>query len=412
MSEEIEAETTEPAWRRSWPPMSYWVRWTLTVALTVALLRAADQVSNILIMVVIAFVIAVGLDPAVRMLEGLGIRRGLAVAVIFFALVLVAVGFAMLVGPPLVRQIGDLSRDIPTYFEKLASRQDSIGQYIRDRDLVKGVQDFIAAIPKNVAKSFDTVLGVASKVGSLLFNLVTVSILTIYFMLALPRMRLTTALIFSPSRRAQGERVIDRSIGKIGGYVAGNLITSAICAGTSLISLLLMGVPFAVPLAAWAGLADLIPQVGSYLGAVPAIIVAFFASPMLGVAVLVYFVLYQQFENYFLVPKVMKDAVDLSPAAVIISTLVAGSLQGFAGALLALPIAATIKVIIYDVWLENRKRQGDTLVKERLEEEAREEALERAQADARARRRRGLIGRISGRGRDEPPPSDEGRPDP
>ena len=132
--------------------------------------------------------------------------------------------------------------------------------------------------------------------------------------------------------------------------------------------------PFAVPLAMWAGLADLIPAVGSYLGAIPAIVVAFFVSPVRGLITLGYFIGYQQFENYVLVPKVMQNAVNLSPAAVIVSTLIGGSLFGFAGALLALPVAATVKVVIVETWLRERGRRGDQLAKAHVEAEVRADA--------------------------------------
>jgi predicted PurR-regulated permease PerM len=414
----IEEEAERKASASRWPPMSYWARATITVLLTWAALVAAVHVSNILIIVVIAFVIAVGLEPAVRRLERANMRRGMAVLVIFMLLLFVAFGFVMLVGPPLVHQISGLSADIPHYLDKLANRQDSVGQYIRDHNLVTKIKVFIDTLPAQIGRSFDTVLGLAGRVGSLVFNVVTVAILTVYFMLSLPSMRKTAALVFSPDRREQGRRVIDRSVSKIGGYVAGNLVTSAICSALALIVLLVGGVPFAVPLAAWAGVADLIPQVGSYLGAAPAIIVAFFASPVLGIIVLVYFIVYQQFENYYLVPRVMKDAVDLSPAAVIISTLVAGSLLGFAGALLALPIAATIKVVIYDVWLADRREQGDELVAEKLEEASRAEAEGILMAAARVRRRKNVFSKMFRR-RDstdddasaDGPGEDEGEPE-
>lgn len=414
----IEVEAERKASARRWPPMSYWVRATITVVLTIAALAAAARVSNILIIVVIAFVIAVGLDPAVRRLERANMRRGIAVLVIFMLLLLVVVGFLMLVGPPLVHQISGLSADIPRYLNKLSNRQDSVGTYIRDHNLVTKIKDFINTLPAQIGRSFDTVLGLAGRVGSLLFNVITVAILTVYFMLSLPSMRKTAALAFSPDRREQGRRVIDRSVSKIGGYVAGNLVTSAICAALAMIVLIVGGVPFAVPLAAWAGIADLIPQVGSYLGAAPAIIVAFFTSPALGIIVLVYFVVYQQFENYFLVPRIMKDAIDLSPAAVIISTLIAGSLYGFAGALLALPIAATIKVVIYDVWLADRSEQGDELVAEKLEEASRAEAEGILNAAARVRRRKNVFSKVlrrrgsaSGDAPDVGPDDDEGEPE-
>jgi predicted PurR-regulated permease PerM len=138
----------------------------------------------------------------------------------------------------------------------------------------------------------------------------------------------------------------------------------------------------------WAGLADLIPAVGSYLGAIPAIVVGLIVSPWVGVALAVFFVLYQQFENYVIVPRVMRDAVNLSPASVIISTLVGASLAGFAGALLALPVAATMKVVVLDVWLRDRMREGDTLARQRLREER--------EAERDAARRSPLGGRVRG----------------
>jgi predicted PurR-regulated permease PerM len=157
-------------------------------------------------------------------------------------------------------------------------------------------------------------------------------------------------------------------------------------------------VPFAVPLALWAGIADLIPQVGSYLGAAPAVVIAFLKSPTLGLIVLAYFVLYQQFENYWLVPRVMKDAVDLSPAAVIISTLIGGGLLGFAGALLALPVAATLKVVIQDVWLQDRLASGDPLAQQSLEEERRKAADVEAEKLVRTEARRRRWNRLKKRG--------------
>ena len=112
--------------------------------------------------------------------------------------------------------------------------------------------------------------------------------------------------------------------------------------------------PFAAALAMWVAVADLIPTVGATLGAVAAVIVAAFSGWVPAIATTAYFVVYQQVENYLIVPRVMKKAVDLSPAAVIVSVLVGGSLAGFAGALLALPAAAAAKVVIHEVWLGPR----------------------------------------------------------
>jgi predicted PurR-regulated permease PerM len=392
--EELADELVSDDWRTRWPPMSYWVRVTATAWLTLYVLAAANSVLNILILVLIAAVLAIGLDPAVRRLVATDMRRGVAVALIFLAFAAFIFLFGLLVVPPLAHQVTGLANDVPGYAQDLSSRNDWIGSYFREHDVTTTVQNFIETLPERIRGSFHTILGVAGRVGSLLFNIVTVAILTIYFMLSLPSMRSTIALVFPTSRRDRAARVIDRSLEKIGGYVYGNVITSLICGVMALVALLILGVPFAVPLAMWAGLADLIPAVGSYLGAIPAILVAFFVSPVRGLITLAYFVGYQQFENYVLVPRVMKNAVNLSPAAVIISTLIGGSLFGFAGALLALPVAATVKVVIFETWLRDRGSRGDQLAMAHVDAEVRADAEAKADARERAAQRRRLMERI------------------
>ena len=406
--EELDDELEPDGWQTRWPTMSYWVRVTVTVALTMYVLGLARAVLNVLILVLIALVLAVGLDPAVRRLVSSGMRRGAAVALIFLAFVVFIFLFGLLVVPPLVHQVTGLADDVPRYARELSTRDDLIGDYFREHDVTATVQTFISTLPERIRTSFGTILGVAGRVGSALFNLVTVAILTIYFMVSLPSMRRTSTLVLSVGRREHGARVIDQSVEKIGGYVYGNVITSVICGLLALIALLILGVPFAVPLAMWAGLADLIPAVGSYVGAIPAIVVAFFVSPVRGLITLGYFIGYQQFENYVLVPKVMQNAVNLSPAAVIVSTLIGGSLFGFAGALLALPVAATVKVVIVETWLRERGRRGDQLAKAHVEAEVRADLEAKAGAQVRAENRRRLMERLRARMR----PRDDGDDDP
>jgi predicted PurR-regulated permease PerM len=379
--------------------MSYWARVTITVVAVLTILAALAAVFNIVILILMAAVLAIGLDPAVRFFERRGQSRGRAVALIFLGALAFVLLFASLVVPPLVRQIGELADDIPSYVQRLGERDDALGRYFRDTDVAERLQDFVADLPSKITSSFGTIVGVAGRVTSAIFNLVTVGILAVYFMLSLPRMRRTASVVFPKGEtRERGEAVMDQAVSRIGGYVAGNLVTSLICAVSALVAFSILGlfglgIPFAVPLALWAGIADLIPAVGAYLGAVPAVVVGFFQSPLTGVLLLVYFLAYQQFENYVIVPRVMRNAVNLSPAAVIVSTLIFGSLAGFAGALLALPAAATIKVVILEVFLRERVAEGDVAAIEALEEhereqaEAEEDALARAQARTRFLRR-------------------------
>jgi predicted PurR-regulated permease PerM len=310
-----------------------------------------------------------------------------------------------------VTQVGELADNIPDYVEELSTRDDAIGRYFRDNDVTARLQKFIEKLPQTITGSFGTIVGVAGKVGSVIFNVVTVAILTIYFMLSLPRMRRTAAVAFSRGTRERAEDVMDQAISRIGGYVAGILTTASIAGSSALLFFSILGffgegIPFAVPLAVFSGLLGLIPAVGAYIGAAPAVIVGFFQSGPTGVLILIYFIVYQQVENYVIQPRIMKNAVNLSPAAVIVSTLVFGSLAGFAGAVLALPAAATIKVIIVEVFLRDRVAEGDTEARAKLEEHDRAEAEAQAEARERARARRRLLRRLRdrfGRRGNEPP---------
>jgi predicted PurR-regulated permease PerM len=391
--------------------MSYWARVALTLAAVSAILLALWSVINIVILVLIAAVLAIGLDPAVRFIERRGRSRGRAVGLIFVAALSVAVLFALLVIPPFVAQVGELADNIPEYAAELSERDDAIGRYVRANDVADRLQTFVKDLPKTITGSFGTIVGVAGKVGSVIFNLVTVAILTIYFMLALPRIRRSAAIWFAPGTRDRAEDVMDQAISRIGGYVAGILTTASIAGSSALLfftilGLLGVGIPFAVPLALFSGLAGLIPAVGAYIGAAPAVIVGFFQSTLTGILVLVYFIVYQQVENYAIQPRIMKNAVNLSPTAVIIATLVLGSLGGFAGAVLALPVAAIFKVIIVEVYLRNRVAEGDPVAAATLEKHDRAEAAAEAEARKRAHARRRLVRRFQdrfGQGRGKKP---------
>ena len=182
-------------------------------------------------------------------------------------------------------------------------------------------------LPEKITSSFGTIVGVAGKVGSAIFNIVTVAILTIYFMLVAP-----------PDAADRGDLVrAGDARSRRGRHGSGDLADRRVrgrhphdrfdrrCVRAPVLldpGLLNVGIPFALPLAVFSGLAGLIPAVGAYIGAAPAVIVGFFQSGPTGVLILVYFIVYQQIENYVIQPRIMKNAVNLSPTAVILATLV------------------------------------------------------------------------------------------
>jgi len=338
------------------PPMSYYARITLTIAAVAAVLWAAWTVRHVLLLVVIAAVLAVGLDPPVRRLERWHISRGWAVLIIFLlALGFIAL-FAFLVIPPIVREVGQLARDIPGYITRLERGHATgfIADLERKYHLAERLKDATSRIPSLASASFGTILGITASIASVIFNALTIGILTIYFLMALPRGEETAKTLVAGEHTIRNIRILNESLERIGGYVSGNLFISVIAGVLAFGAMQIIGVPFAAALAMWVAITDLIPAVGATLGAVVCVIVALFSSLGDGIVTAIYFIVYQQFENYVIQPRVMNKAVDLSAASVIISVLIGGSLAGLAGGLLALPIAAAIKVVIREVWLRGR----------------------------------------------------------
>ena len=325
------------------------VRIVVTVVAVLVLLYSAYLVRSILVLILIAAFLAVGLDPAVRRLEGWGLRRGLAVTVIFLAALLFVGAFALAVVPPLVSQVTSFATDLPDYVQDLADQNPRIAQWVQENDIPARLREAVNNIPTIIGSSFGSVLGVAGSVLSALFNSLTVLVLTIYFLLSLSRIRSGSLRLVPRSHRPRVSQLMDPILEKIGGYIAGQVTVALIAGALAFVFLAIVGVPFPVALALWVAIAALIPLVGATVGAIPALIVAFFTSTGLGLVTLVYFLVYQQVENYVIAPRVMTKAVDVSPAAVLLAALIGGSLLGFVGALMAIPAAASLKLIAQEI---------------------------------------------------------------
>jgi predicted PurR-regulated permease PerM len=205
------------------------------------------------------------------------------------------------------------------------------------------------------------ILDLAGSATTMVLGSLTVLVLTIYFTIRLPRMRASVASLLHPEDRQEFEGILEESIQRVGGYVLGNLAISAIAGVTTFIALLLIGVPFAAALAFFTAIMDLIPTVGALIAALVATIVAAFVGVPQLIATAAFFLVYQQVENYLIQPRVMRRAIDMSAPMVILAVLIGGTLLGVIGALLALPVAAIIKVAFRELYLEDRREEVRSL---------------------------------------------------
>jgi predicted PurR-regulated permease PerM len=324
-------------------------RWAAAATLGVLLVLAGAygiyRVRSLLILVLVSLFLAVGLDPIVRWLTARGLPRWLAVLLVVLAgLGLVGI-FIWSIAPPLVDQGARLIGDLPGYLERVSSRSSSARRIADRYHLTDRLADLVSQLPAEISSG---AVGFMRQFVGLLASTVTVTALTIYFMADMPRLRQGITQLFPPHRRTRAVEVVDVVTEKVGGYMLGNITVSLIAGTLTFICLELVGTSFALPLAVTVAVTDLIPIVGATLGAIACLIVTIFSVDLwpASVVVLLFFLAYQAFETYVLVPKVLHNAVDLSSITVLLVALTGGALLGLIGALMAIPIAAAIKVLL------------------------------------------------------------------
>jgi len=307
------------------------------------------------------------MQPAISWLEGKGLHRGLSVSLIMVGVVSAVAAFLALIVPVVIAQLGQLIEAAPGALQGAQRGNGALASFAERFNILPRLQDLGEIVP-------DAAIAAATGLTVVIFATVTVFILTAYFAGAIPQFRRGIARVLHKEHREDFLKILESATVRIGMYLIGNLIVSAVAGFSSFIVLSIIGVPYTLALVAWIAITDVIPTVGAYLGAIPALIVAAFVGWPEFFATLAYFIVYQQIENYLIQPRVMKRAIDMSPAAVIVAVLVGATLFGVIGALLALPVAAVLKIALDELYLQNRV----------------EEVIA---ADARTARRRRFLGR-------------------
>jgi predicted PurR-regulated permease PerM len=327
------------------------------VLATVVAIEFVLAVHKILTWLVLAAFFAVMLNPAVSFLvRRAHIRRTLAAFVVF----LIGVGLlaAMIYAfvQPIVDQSNKFANDFPTYVADARAGKGTIGHLVKKYKIDDWVDRNQAKLRSAVSNAGKPALKVARSVLNTAVALLTIMVLSFLMLVEGPGMLRGGLGALSPPRRRRLEKVGADCARAVTGYVAGNLLISLIAGAVTYISLWILGVPFRGVLALWVAFADLIPLVGATLGAIPTIGVAFLHSTVAGVAMIIVYVVYQQFENHVLQVTIMARTVSLNPLVVLVSVLMGVELFGFLGALLAIPVAGIIQVIVRDIYDERRGR--------------------------------------------------------
>ncbi|HEU4348851.1 MAG TPA: AI-2E family transporter [Actinoplanes sp.] len=309
---------------------------------------------SILVLIFVAMFLAIGLSPAVTRLTRWGLPRAGAVAAVTLLGLAVLAGAVYALVPPLITQTGQLIDNIPDYIESL-QRNETINDLVQRYDIAAKVENAIN--PDTVGNTLGGVLGAAGLIFGTLFNVLTVLVLTIYFMAAFERIKQGAYRLVPRSRRERVSLLTEEILTKVGAYMGGALAIAILAGASTWVLVLILGLAYPFALAVVVAVLDLIPQIGATLGAVVVVLVGLASSLTTGIVCGVFFIVYQQVENYLIYPRVMRRSVKVSDVAAVVAALLGAALFGVIGALAAIPMVAAIQLIGREVVLPAAERR-------------------------------------------------------
>ncbi|WP_433279910.1 AI-2E family transporter [Pseudonocardia xinjiangensis] len=329
----------------------------LVLATGVAVLLVM-RVERVLIWMVVALFFAVALYPVVDWVQRHVTRgrRSLATLLVFVLVLVVLGGLLAVFAVPLAQEGTQVAGQLPPLIADARAGRGPVGDLLTRVHALEWVQNNQDRIREFATGLGTPALGVVQAAGTAVVATVTIFVLAYLAVLEGPKVVDGSLALFPPDRAERIRRVTHDCAKTVTGYISGNLLISVICGLLTYAVLKIAGVPFAGLIALFVAITDLIPLVGATIGAVVATIAGFVHSVPAGIAVLVFFVLYQQLENHLLQPLIFARTVKLNPLTVLVAILVAVELAGILGALLAIPAAGIVQVILRDVWDHRRGR--------------------------------------------------------
>jgi predicted PurR-regulated permease PerM len=334
----------------------------VTVAIVVVVYLAAKVVvrlRDVLLLFVVAGFIALLLNPLVIALQRVVRRRGIAVTVVTLLTVLAFGGLATLFGYPLINAISHFADNLPAYVSKAQHGKEGwVGHLVRRYHLQNWIRKNapkLAGYGRDLAKP---ALSLGEGAVSLLFSLLTIFVLVILLLLEGPKLRKGLLGLMSESRASRYTEVAREVNRSVTGYMFGDLATSIIAGVVVFVTLMALGVPFALLCAIWVALVDFLPMIGGLLAGIPVVLLALTQGYSAAIVTLVVFLVYTQIENHVLNPVIMSRTVRVNPLIVLVSILVGASIGswiggifgGFVAALLAIPAAGAVQVIVRELW--------------------------------------------------------------
>ena len=324
---------------------------TLGVLTAIVLLRALESVSQIFVLILVSLFLATGLNPAVEALRKRNLSRGSAVAVIFSSVILFVVFFAFVVVPPVVNQGTNLIENAPQLLDDLMKNRtiNSLNDQFGLIDTLQSRLNSVTSDETLLISTFGGVIGVGQSILSGFFTALTILVLTLYFITSLPQAVSLGLSLVPASRRERVGKLTNAVIERVGLFVGSQILIAAMAGVFVVLLTSILGMPSPIAIGMIVFVVALIPLIGHFIGAGVVTLIALTQSPLIGLIAFVAYVLYVQIENYIVTPRIMKRTLSVPGAVTIISALIGSSLLGLVGGLLAVPVAASIILILDEV---------------------------------------------------------------
>jgi len=311
------------------------------------------QTRNVLVLIVVALIISVALNPFVARLAAQGVPRALSVIVLYAAFLVLLGVFVYFVIPPVVVQIKEIALNLPFYTNRLGSLDLHLSTPTVE-EILGRFSNQLSSVTGGLVKALVSVFGGV-------ISALTVFALTFYFLLEEKAMRLGAASLIPPKHRDRFQETAKKVSDKLGDWLRGQMFLMFVVGLVDAIALGALAIPFALTLGVLSGVLELIPVVGPIIAGFTAVFVAFASGAPLWkvLAVVIIYILVQQLEGQILVPKVMQKTIGLSPVVVILAILIGNELVGIGGAFLAVPVAAAIQVFFHE-YIQLRQAKNST----------------------------------------------------
>jgi predicted PurR-regulated permease PerM len=318
----------------------------LGVAVAYGLIELIVKARSVLIIVGVAMFIAAGLDPIVGWLVRHRFPRWAAVVTVIVAALAVLAAFLAAAIPPLTSEATALAHQVPHYLADLKDRSSELGKLNAKYDIQSKLTKTLTSGGTSLIGG---VLGAGELVVSTVSEVLAIVVLSIYFLAGLPGIKVFIYRLIPHSRRPRAILLGDEILAKVGGYVLGNFVTSVIAGLGTFFWLLAFGVPYPLLLAMFVAILDLIPVIGSSIGGLVVSLVALTVSLPVAIATLAFYIVYRLAEDYLIVPRVMNRTVQVPALVSLVAVLVGGVLLGIVGALIAIPVAAAIRLLVQEI---------------------------------------------------------------